>query len=200
MKKYVITSIVIILVILFVPVFWLKLFQLTFGIGEEATLLIVAAIGLVGAILGGVISGGMTLMGVKRTIKHEKDIRRKDQIPQKIELIRKSVLVMEIVINETVFLPTQIFNDFNRARDTLFEYASKIDTDCYNELLKLVDIIKEIDNKGIKMEDGKFVPLGRLLTSQEGIQTVEKGYKEYLRNYKNLLEKKMLYYQKELSK
>jgi len=50
------------------------------------------------------------------------------------------------------------------------------------------------------MENGEFDPLGRLLISQEGIQTLEKGYKDYLRNYKNLLEKKMLYYQKELSK
>jgi len=87
----------------------------------EGNDIIIALIGICGAILGGVISGGMTLMGVKRTIKHEKDIRRKDQIPQKIELIRKSVLVMETVINETVFLPTQIFNDFNRAKDTLFD-------------------------------------------------------------------------------
>jgi len=167
---------------------------------KEGDDIIIALIGVSGAVLGGVISGGMTLMGVKRTIKHENDIRRKDQIPQKIELIRKSVLKMENVINNTIFSPTQIFNDFNRAKDTLFEYASNIDTDCYNELLKIVDIIEDIDNNGIKMEDEKVDSLGSLLKSQEGLETLDKGYKEYLRNYKKLLEKKMLYYQKELSK
>ncbi len=73
MKNYVITSIIIILVIMLVPLFWLKLFQWTFGVGEEATLLIVAAIGLVGAILGGAISGSLTLIGVKIGINNERE-------------------------------------------------------------------------------------------------------------------------------
>ena len=73
MRNYVITSIIIILVVMLVLLFWLKLFQWTFGIGEDATLLIVAAIGLVGAILGGAISGGLTLLGVKIGLQDEKN-------------------------------------------------------------------------------------------------------------------------------
>lgn len=145
MKKYVITSIVIILVVMFVPIFWLKLFQLTFGIDDGATLLIVAAIGLVGAILGGVISGGITLLGVTRTIEHTQTVENKrrlrDELMSLNPLLReieeiKENLLFDIYENHTgnEELIRQMYKKISSEKQ-LFDYAQRGSFVVYSELI-----------------------------------------------------------------
>lgn len=84
MKKYVITSIFIIFVIMLVPLFWLKLAQWVYGDDIESKDLIITSIGLIGAILGGTISGVLTLGGVYMTIKNEKREKFLENYPKLI--------------------------------------------------------------------------------------------------------------------
>lgn len=155
--------------------------------------------GVISTLLGGAISGGLTLLGVKYTIKHEKDTRDKDQIPSKIELIRKSQSELKVVINNTSLMPSTVFDNFNRSKDILFEYASKIDIDCYNELLKIGDNIDHINEIGIDMDRENVDFVGRPTISQKGLKTIV-GFKNSLIDYQELLNNKMVYYQRELSR
>ncbi|MGN4127637.1 hypothetical protein ACMGD3_21905 [Lysinibacillus sphaericus] len=165
---------------------------------EEGGSIIIALIGVGGAILGGVISGGMTLKGVKRTIKHENDIRMKDQIPQKIELIRKSEITIKEIRN--VVDRTMKFNygKYETNKEILFEDASKIDHECYNQLLKIEQTIIQFknDNWIMILRDDEYG--GEITTTTKTIEIFE-NFKFELKKYEEILNKKMLHYLEKIS-
>ena len=107
---------------------------------------------------------------------------------------------MEIAINNAELMPSKIFDDFNTIhKEFLFKYATKIDIDCYNELLKITDFLESIKRNGIDVDKEKKDRLGRPVESQEGLQTLREC-KSCLENYQEFIKKKMDYYLKELSK
>jgi len=199
MKKYEIglTISVLLTFTLTMIVIFTGVFIIFFSINDFT--IVAALIGVVGAVIGGAISGGLTLFGVRYTIKHEKDIRNKDQIPSKIELIRKSEFNMKTIINNANLMPSRVFEDFDIFKDVLFENASKIDIDCYNELLKIVEIIDHINKNGIETDNEIVDSVGRPTITEKGYSDLE-VCKEALIDYQELLNKKMFFYQKELSK
>ncbi|WP_421927431.1 hypothetical protein [Lysinibacillus capsici] len=166
---------------------------------EDFTI-IAALIGVIAAIVGGVISGGLTLLGVRYTIKHENDIRMKDQIPQKIELLRKSRSLIKTIIIKTStnrkHVPTMVFSHFKEGQDILYDYASKIDHDCYNQLLKIENTINEYNNLDF---DRALSDDGQIVYTYDALLVLEK-YKTFINDYEKLMQNKMMYYQTELSK
>lgn len=85
--KFGILIVIGVLIILFI---WLKLIDLAYS-DENDKIILVAAIGLIGAIIGGAISGGLTLMGVSLTIKNADKAERLKQTPEKIEIADKLI-------------------------------------------------------------------------------------------------------------
>ena len=159
--------------------------------------IIAAIIGVVGAVIGGAISGGLTLSGVRYTIKHEKDIRKKEQIPQKIELLRKSERLIKTIIIQSRRdrIAIMAFGHFNNKRDDLYDYASKIDHDCYNKLLQIENTIDEYQNIG---SDRSITSDGKMPYTKDAL-SVFKKYTTSVKEYEELMRKKMKYYQTELS-
>lgn len=89
---------ILILIGVFIVLFvWLKLIDLAYT-DENDKIILVAAIGLIGAILGGVFSGAITLVGVKMTIENQE---RKE--------MKKTIISAKYLFIE--FLP--IINDIN---------------------------------------------------------------------------------------
>lgn len=77
MKQYFLLSSFVIVMIMALPLFWLKLMQWAF---LDDTAIIAEGISLVGAILGGTISGALTLIGVRLTINQQtKAFERKEE-------------------------------------------------------------------------------------------------------------------------
>ncbi|MFF2179401.1 hypothetical protein ACFVT8_23560 [Lysinibacillus sp. NPDC058147] len=197
MKKYelglsicVLLTLTLTMIIIFTGVF-IKFFSI-----DDFTI-IAALIGVIGAVIGGVISGGLTLLGVRYTIKHEKDIRNRDQIPQKIELIRLSKRLITITLNDSLNqIPTVAFSYFKNNQDKLYDYASKIDNECYNKLLQVENTIieyKNLDNVIIPNSDG------RTMTYSKEALLLLKKYITLLKEFEEMMQSKMVYYQNELS-
>lgn len=92
MKQYIFLFSFVIVMIIAVPLFWLKLLQWTF---LDDTAIIAEGISLVGAILGGAISGALTLIGVRITIKDSKEKQKQDSLPQKLLDIENIIFTLE---------------------------------------------------------------------------------------------------------
>lgn len=164
---------------------------------EDFTI-IAALIGVIAAVVGGVISGGLTLLGVRYTIKHENDIRMKDQIPQKIELIRKSETTINEILQKINGSPKFNFGNYETNKETLFEDASKIDHECYNQLIKIEKIKKQFK------EDSWFMYLeedenGGEMTYTTKTREIYESFKQELKNYEEILSKKIMYYLDKIS-
>lgn len=164
---------------------------------EDFTI-IAALIGVIAAVVGGVISGGLTLLGVRYTIKHENDIRMKDQIPQKIELIRKSETTINEILQKINGSPKFNFGNYETNKEILFEDASKIDHECYNQLIKIEKIKKQFN------EDSWFMYLeedenGGKMTYTTKTREIYESFKQELKNYEEILSKKIMYYLNKIS-
>lgn len=76
MRQYILLVSFIIVMIIALPLFWSKLMQWAF---LDDTAIIAEGISLVGAILGGAISGSLTLVGVKLTIDQQTKLFEKQE-------------------------------------------------------------------------------------------------------------------------
>ncbi|WP_274307510.1 hypothetical protein [Solibacillus daqui] len=92
MKQFILFLSFGILIIIALPLFWLKILQWAF---LDNTAIIAEGISLVGAILGGTISGALTLIGVRITIKDSKEKQIQDSLPQKLLDIEDIIFIME---------------------------------------------------------------------------------------------------------
>ena len=81
MRKYILYGSIVIGSLFIVPLFWLKLMQWAF---LEDNTIIAEGISFTGALLGGAISGSLTLLGVIFTIKYERDLGIKIKYLQKL--------------------------------------------------------------------------------------------------------------------
>ena len=81
MKQYVIYGSIVIVAVFALPLFWLKLMQWAF---LDNTAIIAEGISFSSAIISGVISGGLTLVGVTLTLKNGEIRDKKKAKPQKI--------------------------------------------------------------------------------------------------------------------
>ncbi len=96
MKKYILYGSLVIGAIFTVPLFWMKLMQWAF---LDNTVIIAESISFTGAILGGVISGVLTLLGVKITIKTNEREKTLNAIPKKIMMAENIIYELRIQKN-----------------------------------------------------------------------------------------------------
>lgn len=110
---------------------------------------IAGCIGFVGAILGGIIAGFVTLEGVKRTINFTNDIEFNNKKPEKIKAAHKLVSSLDFfdaylnVKNydfeskrKTIKHLRSDVNEFFQ-KDELFVYAATLNSGLYKELVEL---------------------------------------------------------------
>lgn len=118
MKQYTLLISFVIVMIIALPLFWLKLMQWAFL--DDKTI-IAEGISIVGAILGGLISGALTLMGVLITIKNSKEKQMHESLPKKLLDVEDIIFILErqneiLLNNYGKNLSTGILNTFYNSR------------------------------------------------------------------------------------
>lgn len=108
---------------------WLKLLDLAFV--NDKTML-VAAIGLIGAIVGGVISGALTLIGVKLTIDNLQKSEFKKLLP-------KQVTTLYMLLKQFRKIRYQIMKAFEEIKETGY------DSGCHD--IEIMGLLHEIDEE-----------------------------------------------------
>lgn len=141
-KFNLIYCLIVLICVLFILFFWLKLIDLSYS-DENDKIILVAAIGLIGAIIGGAISGLLTFMGVRYTIIRDE---RKDIIKEYPKKRRLGDELSGIVIEtwrsanrcingyrDISYLLGYLENVFQK-RDSLLIKASMISDEAYEEI------------------------------------------------------------------
>lgn len=113
------------------------------------------AISFIGAILGGMISGGITFLGVKLTIKHDKDTERVKALPRKLTLInelkKKASLINSVLFNPIIpDYPTEIDRLLKDYID-IYEKCMLVDIRLYykyQEVVQALLVLKQSEYKG----------------------------------------------------
>ncbi|GGA31834.1 hypothetical protein [Psychrobacillus lasiicapitis] len=134
MKEYVKTGFIILIGIFVVLFIWLKLIDLAFTDDKDIFL---EAIGLIGTVVGGVISGGLTLIGVKLTLDYYTKSEKVDQYPIKIRKIHRlnnrlknlSNYLMKYEVRDVKFIKKEI--------DYLLDEASEIDSLIFSNIVSI---------------------------------------------------------------
>lgn len=115
MKEYIKMLFPVLFIVFTILFVWLKLIDLAY-LDENNKIILVAAIGLIGAILSGIISGGLTLLGVKLTI----DNQEKKEVQGKIDSAK-------YLFTETLTHLTEVNNNIKSITAFNFdEYLLKI--------------------------------------------------------------------------
>lgn len=146
MKIKITTGFIIMIGVFSILFTWLKLIDLWYT-EENDKILLVTAIGLIGAILGGSISGGLTLMGVRMTINENRENELLTSIPPKTMLIDEIVTTlrkfrMEVERNELLKIKIYLRNPDEQVinmikENNLLEKASRVNIVVYQSMRKL---------------------------------------------------------------
>lgn len=174
---------------MFLPLFWLKLAQWAYGDEIETKDLIMAAIGLIGAILGGAISGALTFLGVKYTISEE---RKKDNGIILPEIIHATDFITESFHNLYLEINSE-FRWFKFYRDN-GEYLNKDDEKeallfVHEKMVKALHDLFTHDNNKI-LNEAKKVNYGFYSSMKNYIDTFNKDVKMF-----NLITEKNIKYE-----
>lgn len=137
MKKYILIICFTIVAIITLPLFWLKLLQWAF---LDETAIIAEGISLVGAILGGTISGTLTLVGVKLTIDYNEKERNLNTIPRKIMIAEDVISQLKekkFAVYENV--RWSVSNDIKTIIENNFQKTAEVNYRFYNASRKIYD-------------------------------------------------------------
>lgn len=152
MKQYVFYGSLIILLSIATPLFWLKLMQWAFL--DDKTI-IGEGISLVGAILGGVISGALTLIGVKLTIDQQREMfeRQEEKYAEDkyngAQYIKTEVFHLIIGVETAIksFKPNKLEENLKSVYDAsskLDETAKKVMPQASNISATLLNALKNV--------------------------------------------------------
>lgn len=104
-KTYIALGFMTLFGVLFVLFYWLKLIDWAYT-DDNDKIIMVAAISLIGALVGGAISGGLTLLGVSISIRDNAKLRMKNDLPGKISHIESALRKLNQAIeSEIAFNP-----------------------------------------------------------------------------------------------
>ncbi|MEO4053390.1 hypothetical protein [Solibacillus sp. CAU 1738] len=138
-------------------------------------------IGFIGAILGGLISGGITFLGVKLTIKHDKNTEGLKALPEKIRLINE-LRTKHNLINNVLFHP--IIPDYPKEIDRLLEdyidvydKCMKVDIHLYYKYKDIVQALSEL--KQSELMGGQLAKSYNLISDIKKFE-VRKKLKEFI--------------------
>lgn len=173
MKQYFKLIIFIIVVIITLPLFWLKLMQWAF---LDETAIIAEGISLVGAILGGTISGALTLIGVKLTIDQQTKSFEKQEARYAVEKYNRAAYILgevsQLVIDLRDAMESVAKNDFEENITSVYKAAEKLE-EATNKMLPQASEISAISFLTLK---------GLSLDSSDIIEFINKE-KEYQQEY-----------------
>lgn len=152
-----------------------------------------AEIGLIGAIIGGSISGGLTLIGVKATLDHQKDEKFLDLYPKRKMILDRQLDIMnEIlklykdysVMSREVYLRhyERLRNDFKKS----LEDAVTINAEVYDItkafLLHFENINECMGSEIVEMDENTQIPI----TIVTGVNADKEGeFNNYLEELEN---------------
>ncbi|MGN8647878.1 hypothetical protein ACTNEO_04985 [Gracilibacillus sp. HCP3S3_G5_1] len=123
-------------------------------------------IGLISAILGGIVSGGLTLIGVKATLNNQYNKDFKDLYPRRKMILDEEIEVMGKIIS---FIENEIINSINNSQrlddriklmESLIENATIVNGETYENTKKFIQECKKIENLLYNFyQDAKYDPI-----------------------------------------
>ncbi|MCK1996449.1 hypothetical protein MPH47_04210 [Psychrobacillus psychrodurans] len=148
MKIYIMSGFIILIGLFTVLFIWLKFIDLAYS-EENDKIILVAAIGLIGAIVGGAISGTLTLAGVYLTIRHDKEekfmvsfpFRKRSADLVENDLIRRTIYSMHMILEKNCNYE-EIIEIFN-GRTILSERIILNYDDKYEEIIEILEVLEE---------------------------------------------------------
>lgn len=140
-------------------------------------------IGFIGAILGGALSGAITLIGVNRTIQHAKHIADIERIPMILDNIERiSEVIHHNYIKDNYEDDIADFSN-NMAHDLsdVYQIASRIDKDVY---LEVQHLSYKIEGSNVKYWSD-FSDLEEKMIYEGNIESEDELYASLVEKYKD---------------
>ncbi|OMC83349.1 hypothetical protein [Viridibacillus sp. FSL H8-0123] len=190
-------SFILLIGLLVIILVWIVLSERIFEENEET---MNTTIGLIGAILGGAISGGLTLFGVRVTIKHQIKKDNLETYPNRIQKLRKLEKIINHLSERMKYTPiSMIPDDFLENANESLELAVNIDNSVYNKILQLEIIAERLSKLApSSMRMGKDYDRTHVFEPTEEYIIEFQKYDIEFEKTKKIIEKRMEFYQEEL--